>query len=74
MQVPPHTQLICSLPSPDILPARPLPSSPPPLSQALLAQMLAQGYGCKQDPEEARRWAERARARGYSMSGVYCEL
>lgn len=42
--------------------------------QALLAQMLAEGYGCKQDLEESRRWAERARCRGYQMSGVYCEL
>lgn len=43
-------------------------------TQALLAQMLAEGYGCKQDLEESRRWAERARSRGYQMSGVYCEL
>lgn len=42
--------------------------------QALLAQMLAEGYGCKADADEAARWAERARTRGYTMSGVYCEL
>lgn len=42
--------------------------------QALLAQMYAEGYGCTQDLEESRRWQERARQRGYQMSGVYCEL
>ncbi|WIA32671.1 hypothetical protein OEZ86_003472 [Tetradesmus obliquus] len=39
--------------------------------QALLAQMYAEGYGCKADPEQAQVWGERARLRGYSMSGVY---
>lgn len=42
--------------------------------QALLSQMYAEGFGCRQDPEQARVWAERARVRGYTMSGVYCEL
>ena len=41
---------------------------------ALLAQMYAQGYGCERDAAAAARWAERARARGYRMSGVYCAL
>lgn len=45
-----------------------------PVLQALLAQMYAEGYGCKQDLKESRVWAERARCRGYQMSGVYCEL
>jgi TPR repeat protein len=36
--------------------------------------MFAEGYGCKQDKEESKKWADRARGRGYQMSGVYCEL
>mmetsp|Transcript_40974 Transcript_40974/g.97350 ORF Transcript_40974/g.97350 Transcript_40974/m.97350 type:complete len:105 (-) Transcript_40974:411-725(-) len=42
--------------------------------QALLAEMLLEGYGCAPDPEAAREWAEKARRRGYRMRGVYCEL
>jgi len=41
---------------------------------ALLGQMLAEGYGCERDPVAAREWIERAKSRGYRMSGVYCEL
>lgn len=40
--------------------------------QALLAQMYLEGYGCKQDLEQAKIWAERAKQRGYQMAGVYC--
>lgn len=39
--------------------------------QALLSQMYAEGYGCKQDLEQAKIWGERARLRGYQMAGVY---
>jgi TPR repeat protein len=39
--------------------------------QALLSQMYAEGYGCKQDMEQSKVWGERARLRGYQMSGVY---
>ncbi|KAF6253816.1 hypothetical protein COO60DRAFT_386607 [Scenedesmus sp. NREL 46B-D3] len=39
--------------------------------QALLSQMYADGYGCKQDVEQSKVWGERARLRGYQMSGVY---
>lgn len=42
--------------------------------QALLSQMLAEGYGCERDAKAAAEWAEKARARGYKMKGVYCEL
>jgi TPR repeat protein len=43
-------------------------------AQALLGQMLIEGYGCKADPEKGKEWAERARRRGYRMQGVYCEI
>ncbi|KAK9822169.1 hypothetical protein WJX81_004307 [Elliptochloris bilobata] len=42
--------------------------------QALLGQMLQQGYGCKADAAVGKEWADKARRRGYRMSGVYCEL
>lgn len=42
--------------------------------QALLAQMLAEGYGCDRDPVAAAKWADKARARGVRMRGVYDEL
>eukprot|EP00882_Tetradesmus_deserticola_P004639 GHRQ01004889.1.p1 GENE.GHRQ01004889.1~~GHRQ01004889.1.p1 ORF type:complete len:220 (+),score=82.55 GHRQ01004889.1:55-660(+) len=42
--------------------------------QALLSQMYAEGYGCKQDAEQSKVWGERARMRGYHMSGVYDAL
>ncbi|GBF98124.1 hypothetical protein Rsub_10871 [Raphidocelis subcapitata] len=42
--------------------------------QALVAQMLQQGYGTDRDPAAAARWADKARRRGYRMNGVYCEL
>lgn len=42
--------------------------------QALLGQMLAEGYGCEQDIEAAEEWTERARKRRYRMQGVYCQL
>lgn len=42
--------------------------------QALLSQMLIEGYGCAPDPEAAERWAARARRRGYRMQGVYCTI
>jgi len=42
--------------------------------QALLSQMLIEGYGCTPDPAAAERWAARARRRGYRMEGVYCTI
>lgn len=42
--------------------------------QALVSEMLKSGYGCEPDAAAAAKWAEKARARGYSMKGVYCEL
>lgn len=42
--------------------------------QALLGQMLAEGYGCQQDLKAAREWTERARKKGFRMQGVYCQL
>lgn len=42
--------------------------------QALLGQMMIEGYGCKPNPELGREWTERARKRGYKMAGVYCEI
>jgi TPR repeat protein len=42
--------------------------------QALLGQMLLEGYGCEADPAAAKEWIEKARRRGYRMSRVYCEL
>lgn len=42
--------------------------------QALLGQMLAEGYGCQKDPKAAEEWTEKARKRGYRMDGVYCKL
>ena len=42
--------------------------------QALLGQMLQEGYGCKADTPAGKEWADKARRRGYRMSGVYCEL
>ncbi len=43
-------------------------------AQALLGQMLIEGYGCKADPEKGREWVEKARRRGYRMQGVYCVI
>lgn len=42
--------------------------------QALLAQMLAEGYGCERNAKAASEWAAKAERRGYRMKGVYCEL
>ena len=42
--------------------------------QALLGQMLAEGYGCPKDAAAGKEWADKARRRGYRMAGVYCEL
>ena len=42
---------------------------------ALLSQMLATGYGCNKDPEEARYWLQVARNGGARrIEGVYDEL
>lgn len=43
-------------------------------AQALLGQMLIEGYGCQADPVKGREWAEKARRRGYRMDGVYCKI
>lgn len=37
--------------------------------QALVGQMYAEGYGCKQDSKAAKEWTDRAANRGYRMSG-----
>jgi hypothetical protein len=50
------------------------PLAPMQKQQALLGQMLIEGYGCEADPVQGKEWIERARRRGYRMSGVYCEL
>jgi TPR repeat protein len=42
--------------------------------QALLGQMLVEGYGCPKDAAAGKEWADKARRRGYRMAGVYCEL
>ena len=42
--------------------------------QALLAQMLTEGYGCHADLEAAKAWADKAKRRGYRMRGVYCSI
>lgn len=42
--------------------------------QALLGQMLLEGYGCEQNQSAARMWIDKAKRRGYRMAGVYCEL
>jgi TPR repeat protein len=42
--------------------------------QALLGQMLLEGYGCERDPAAGREWVDKAKRRGYRMEGVYCEL
>eukprot|EP00210_Caulerpa_lentillifera_P006414 g6127.t1 len=42
--------------------------------QALLGQMLMEGYGCVKDPVAGAEWTERAKRRGYKMDGVYCKL
>jgi len=42
---------------------------------ALLAEMLATGYGCNKDPDEARYWKQVARNGGARrIEGVYDEL
>ncbi len=42
--------------------------------QALLGQMLMEGYGCERDPEAGKEWADKAKRRGYRMEGVYCRI
>lgn len=42
--------------------------------QALLGQMLVEGYGTPKDVQNGQEWTEKARRRGYKMQGVYCEL
>lgn len=42
--------------------------------QALLGNMLMEGYGCIQDETTGKEWAGRARRRGYHMAGVYCTI
>lgn len=46
----------------------------PQKQQALLGQMLMEGYGCDRDPVAGREWIDKAKRRGYRMEGVYCEL
>lgn len=42
--------------------------------QALLGQMLAEGYGCEPNAATSKIWIDKARKRGYRLAGVYCEL
>ena len=42
--------------------------------QALLGNMLMEGYGCIQDPALGNEWNKRASRRGYHMAGVYCTI
>ena len=43
-------------------------------AMALLGQMLMEGYGCDVDVDQGKKWADRAKRRGYRMMGVYCVL
>lgn len=43
-------------------------------AMALLGQMLMEGYGCDVDVETGKKWADKARRRGYRMQRVYCEI
>ena len=46
----------------------------PQKQQALLGQMLMEGYGCEHDAAAGKEWADKAKRRGYRMDGVYCEI
>lgn len=59
-----HPRSSVSHTTPILLPARPQKA------QALLGQMLIEGYGCEADPVKGREWAEKARRRGYRMDGA----
>lgn len=57
------------------MPTRPTFLPPvPQKQQALLGQMLLEGYGCDRDAAAGKEWADKAKRRGYRMDGVYCEL
>lgn len=43
-------------------------------AMALLGQMLMEGYGCDVDIDRGKKWADKARRRGYRMQRVYCEI
>ena len=43
-------------------------------AMALLGQMLMEGYGCNVDVDQGKKWADKARRRGYRMQRVYCEI
>ena len=43
-------------------------------AMALLGQMLMEGYGCDVDIDLGKKWADKARRRGYRMQRVYCEI
>ena len=43
-------------------------------AMALLGQMLMVGYGCVVDVDQGKKWADKARRRGYRMQRVYCEI
>ena len=38
--------------------------------QALLGQMLAEGYGCEPNAATSKIWIDKARKRGYRLAGV----
>mmetsp|Transcript_44373 Transcript_44373/g.84861 ORF Transcript_44373/g.84861 Transcript_44373/m.84861 type:complete len:299 (-) Transcript_44373:187-1083(-) len=41
---------------------------------ALLAEMLAEGYGCEKDPTAAKYWTEQAKKGRAYRDGVYCTI
>ena len=43
-------------------------------AQALLGQMLVEGYGGPKDEELGQQWTNKAKSRGYRMKGVYCVI
>ena len=38
--------------------------------QALLGEMLAEGYGCEPNAATSKIWIDKARKRGYRLAGV----
>jgi TPR repeat protein len=61
-------------PPPHTPPPPPSPYKPLQKAQALLGQMLIEGYGCDPDPQRGRELVEKAKKKGYRMQGVYCVI
>ena len=70
MQITRQARERCYIP-PELTPSD---GAAPQKQQALLGQMLLEGYGCERDPTAGREWVDKAKRRGYRMEGVYCEL